>query len=145
MLLCLCRSLPYSTMGKSGLNENRKIRFPDPVNGAHRLLPFLLSPRFTSVSACSFFLRNCSPSVAHGKTPVSFIQSNWFLSSVGGRSVDEYRDDEARDDQLIDLFIVWNGTFDFDLGWNRALEWETGLIKVFYNNGRSQPAFRFIG
>ena len=47
------RGLSYSTVGKSGLNGNRKIRFPDPVNGARRLLPFLLSLRFTSVLLAS--------------------------------------------------------------------------------------------
>lgn len=58
-------SLPlflHSTVGKSGLNGNRKIRFPDPVNRARRVLSFLLSPRFTTVSpfasfSLSLFLR----------------------------------------------------------------------------------------
>ena len=55
-------SLSYSTVGKSGLNGNRKIRFPDPVNGARQLLSFLLSLRFTSVLLASSFASFFPPS-----------------------------------------------------------------------------------
>lgn len=87
----LSLSLPLflrSTVGKSGLNGNRKIRFPDPVNPASTsaIVPIVASVyhcfSFCFFFSLSLFLSFRSWSIARGK----MLFFRWILVLVFGRT-----------------------------------------------------------